>query len=170
MQTVGLIHTLEQCLNRTQTVGLIHTLEQCFNRMQTVGLIHTLEQCLNRMQTMGLIHTLEQCLNRMQTVGLIHTLEQRLNRMQTVGLIHTQNKTWYDIIGRCAVKTWPRSRRTRIEPAPALAHERNRFPAGIIPYCTGADCRSSVRPERDASRTDTGQQLHRSSALAGAAV
>ncbi|KAJ8378129.1 hypothetical protein AAFF_G00247670 [Aldrovandia affinis] len=71
MQTVGLIHTLEQCLNRMQTVGLIHTLEQCLNRMQTVGLIHTLEQCLNRMQTMGLIHTLEQCLNRMQTVGLI---------------------------------------------------------------------------------------------------
>ncbi|KAJ8371989.1 hypothetical protein AAFF_G00298110 [Aldrovandia affinis] len=51
MQTVGLIHTLEQCLNRMQTVGLIHTLEQCLNRMQTVGLIHTLEQCLNRMQT-----------------------------------------------------------------------------------------------------------------------
>ncbi|KAJ8372844.1 hypothetical protein AAFF_G00276550 [Aldrovandia affinis] len=67
MQTVGLIHTLEQCLNRMQTVGLIHTLEQCLNRMQTVGLIHTLEQCLNRMQTVGLIHTLEQCLNRMQT-------------------------------------------------------------------------------------------------------
>ncbi|KAJ8372077.1 hypothetical protein AAFF_G00294910 [Aldrovandia affinis] len=89
MQTVGLIHTLEQCLNRMQTVGLIHTLEQCLNRMQTVGLIHTLEQCLNRMQTVGLIHTLEQCLNRMQTVGLIHTLEQCLNRMQTVGLIHT---------------------------------------------------------------------------------
>ncbi|KAJ8377486.1 hypothetical protein AAFF_G00259540 [Aldrovandia affinis] len=89
MQTVGLIHTLEQCLNRMQTVGLIHTLEQCLNRMQTVGLIHTLEQCLNRTQTVGLIHTLEQCLNRMQTVGLIHTLEQRLNRMQTVGLIHT---------------------------------------------------------------------------------
>ncbi|KAJ8388963.1 hypothetical protein AAFF_G00125240 [Aldrovandia affinis] len=44
MQTVGLIHTLEQCLNRMQTVGLIHTLEQCLNRMQTVGLIHTLEQ------------------------------------------------------------------------------------------------------------------------------
>ncbi|KAJ8417094.1 hypothetical protein AAFF_G00283210 [Aldrovandia affinis] len=88
-QTVGLIHTLEQCLNRMQTVGLIHTLEQCLNRMQTVGLIHTLEQCLNRMQTVGLIHTLEQCLNRMQTVGLIHTLEQCLNRMQTVGLIHT---------------------------------------------------------------------------------
>ncbi|KAJ8373289.1 hypothetical protein AAFF_G00266450 [Aldrovandia affinis] len=64
----------EQCLNRMQ--GLIHTLEQCVNRMQTVGLIHTLEQCLNRMQTVGLIHTLEQCLNRMQTVGLIHTLEQ----------------------------------------------------------------------------------------------
>ncbi|KAJ8391550.1 hypothetical protein AAFF_G00088720 [Aldrovandia affinis] len=58
-----------------QTVGLFHTLEQCLNRMQTVGLIHTLEQCLNRMQTVGLIHTLEQCLNRMQTVGLIHTLE-----------------------------------------------------------------------------------------------
>ncbi|KAJ8384640.1 hypothetical protein AAFF_G00199720 [Aldrovandia affinis] len=74
MQTVGLIHTLEQCLNRMQTVGLIHTLEQCLNRMQTVGLIHTLEQCLNRMQTVGLIHTLEQCLNRMQTVGLIHIL------------------------------------------------------------------------------------------------
>ncbi|KAJ8351043.1 hypothetical protein AAFF_G00159090 [Aldrovandia affinis] len=36
-----------------QTVGLIHTLEQCLNRMQTVGLIHTLEQCLNRMQTRG---------------------------------------------------------------------------------------------------------------------
>ncbi|KAJ8393813.1 hypothetical protein AAFF_G00057280 [Aldrovandia affinis] len=89
MQTVGLIHTLEQCLNRMQTVGLIHTLEQCLNRMQTVGLIHTLEQCLNRTQTMGLIHTLEQCLNSMQTVGLIHTLEQCLNRMQTVGLIHT---------------------------------------------------------------------------------
>ncbi|KAJ8396090.1 hypothetical protein AAFF_G00021630 [Aldrovandia affinis] len=53
MQTVGLIHTLEQCLNRMQTVGLIHTLEQCLNRMQTVGLIHTLEQCLNRMQTKG---------------------------------------------------------------------------------------------------------------------
>ncbi|KAJ8386744.1 hypothetical protein AAFF_G00166930 [Aldrovandia affinis] len=52
-----------------QTVGLIHTLEQCLNSMQTVGLIHTLEQCLNRMQTVGLIHTLEQCLNRMQTVG-----------------------------------------------------------------------------------------------------
>ncbi|KAJ8387266.1 hypothetical protein AAFF_G00158890 [Aldrovandia affinis] len=51
MQTVGLIHTLEQCLNRMQTVGLIHTLEQCLNRMQTVGLTHTLEQCLNRMQT-----------------------------------------------------------------------------------------------------------------------
>ncbi|KAJ8415445.1 hypothetical protein AAFF_G00424250 [Aldrovandia affinis] len=51
--------------NDRQTVGLIHTLEQCLNRMQTVGLIHTLEQCLNRMQTMGLIHTLEQCLNRM---------------------------------------------------------------------------------------------------------
>ncbi|KAJ8385721.1 hypothetical protein AAFF_G00183210 [Aldrovandia affinis] len=33
MQTVGLIHTLEQCLNRMQTVGLIHTLEQCLNRM-----------------------------------------------------------------------------------------------------------------------------------------
>ncbi|KAJ8387397.1 hypothetical protein AAFF_G00157740 [Aldrovandia affinis] len=49
MQTMGLIHTLEQCLNRMQTVGLIHTLEQCLNRMQTVGLIHTLEQCLNRM-------------------------------------------------------------------------------------------------------------------------
>ncbi|KAJ8397851.1 hypothetical protein AAFF_G00435400 [Aldrovandia affinis] len=65
MQTVGLIHTLEQCLNRMQTVGLIHTLEQCLNRMQTVGLIHTLEQCLNSMQTVGLIHTLEQCLNRM---------------------------------------------------------------------------------------------------------
>ncbi|KAJ8371821.1 hypothetical protein AAFF_G00299610 [Aldrovandia affinis] len=76
MQTVGLIHTLEQCLNRMQTVGLIHTLEQCLNRMQTVGLIHTLEQCLNRMQTVGLTHTLEQCLNRMQTVGLTHTLEQ----------------------------------------------------------------------------------------------
>ncbi|KAJ8401064.1 hypothetical protein AAFF_G00390210 [Aldrovandia affinis] len=89
MHTVGLIHTLEQCLNRMQTVGLIHTLEQCLNRMQTVGLIHTLEQCLNRMQTVGLIHTLEQCLNRVQTVGLIHTLEQCLNRMQTVGLIHT---------------------------------------------------------------------------------
>ncbi|KAJ8386501.1 hypothetical protein AAFF_G00169710 [Aldrovandia affinis] len=89
MQTVGLIHTLEQCLNRMQTVGLIHTLEQCLNRMQTVGLIHTLEQCLNSMQTMGLIHTLEQCLNSMQTVGLIHTLEQCLNSMQTVGLIHT---------------------------------------------------------------------------------
>ncbi|KAJ8384662.1 hypothetical protein AAFF_G00199940 [Aldrovandia affinis] len=87
MQTVGLIHTLEQCLNRMQTVGLIHTLEQCLNRMQTVGLIHTLEQCLNRMQTVGLIHTLEQCLNRMQTVRLIHTLEQCLNRMQTVGPI-----------------------------------------------------------------------------------
>ncbi|KAJ8392413.1 hypothetical protein AAFF_G00075380 [Aldrovandia affinis] len=68
-QTGGLIHTLEQCLNRMQTVGLIHTLEQCLNRMQTVGLIHTLEQCLNRMQTVGLIHTLEQCLNRMQTGG-----------------------------------------------------------------------------------------------------
>ncbi|KAJ8379067.1 hypothetical protein AAFF_G00231580 [Aldrovandia affinis] len=65
MQTVGLIHTLKQCLNRMQTVGLIHTLEQCLNRMQM--LIHTLEQCLNRMQTVGLIHTLEQCLNRMQT-------------------------------------------------------------------------------------------------------
>ncbi|KAJ8372212.1 hypothetical protein AAFF_G00293310 [Aldrovandia affinis] len=51
MQTVGLIHTLEQCLNRMQTVRLIHTLEQCLNRMQTVRLIHTLEQCLNRMQT-----------------------------------------------------------------------------------------------------------------------
>ncbi|KAJ8387029.1 hypothetical protein AAFF_G00162060 [Aldrovandia affinis] len=89
MQTVGLIHTLEQCLNRMQTVGLIHTLEQCLNRIQTVGLIHTLEQCLNRMQTVGLIHTLEQCLNRIQTVGLIHTLEQSLNRMQTAGLIHT---------------------------------------------------------------------------------
>ncbi|KAJ8414623.1 hypothetical protein AAFF_G00038250 [Aldrovandia affinis] len=83
MQTVGLIHTLEQCLNRMQTVGPIHTLEQCFNRMQTVGLIHTLEQCLHRMQTVGPIHTLEQCLNRTQTVGLIHTLEQCLNRMQT---------------------------------------------------------------------------------------
>ncbi|KAJ8372211.1 hypothetical protein AAFF_G00293300 [Aldrovandia affinis] len=89
MQTVGLIHTLEQCLNRMQTVGLIHTLEQCLNRMQTVGLIHTLEQCLNRMQTVELIHSLEQCLNRMQTVELIHSLEQCLNRMQTVGLIHT---------------------------------------------------------------------------------
>ncbi|KAJ8394960.1 hypothetical protein AAFF_G00040830 [Aldrovandia affinis] len=89
MQTMGLIHTLEQCLNRMHTVGLIHTLEQCLNRMQTMGLIHTLEQCLNRMQTVGLIHTLEQGLNRMQTVGLIHTLEQCLNRMQTVGLIHT---------------------------------------------------------------------------------
>ncbi|KAJ8391640.1 hypothetical protein AAFF_G00087810 [Aldrovandia affinis] len=76
MQTVGLIHTLEQCLNRMQTLGLIHTLEQCLNRMQIVGLIHTLEQCLNRMQTLGLIHTLEQCLNRMQTVWLIHTLSQ----------------------------------------------------------------------------------------------
>ncbi|KAJ8351099.1 hypothetical protein AAFF_G00150980 [Aldrovandia affinis] len=84
MQTVGLIHTLEQCLNRMQTVGLIHTLEQCLNRMQSVGLIHTLEQCLNRMQTVGLIHTLEQCLNRMQTVGLIHSLEQCLNNMQTL--------------------------------------------------------------------------------------
>ncbi|KAJ8413786.1 hypothetical protein AAFF_G00063840 [Aldrovandia affinis] len=51
MQTVGPIHTLEQCLNRMQTVGPIHTLEQCLNRMQTVGPIHTLEQCLNRMQT-----------------------------------------------------------------------------------------------------------------------
>ncbi|KAJ8393440.1 hypothetical protein AAFF_G00061620 [Aldrovandia affinis] len=65
MQTVGLIHTLEQCLNRMQTVGLIHTLEQCLNSRQTVGLIHTLEQCLNSRQTVGLIHTLEQCLNRM---------------------------------------------------------------------------------------------------------
>ncbi|KAJ8357887.1 hypothetical protein AAFF_G00057400, partial [Aldrovandia affinis] len=88
-QTVGLTHTLEQCLNSMQTVGLIHTLEQCLNSMQTVGLIHTLEQCLNRMQIVGLIHTLEQCLNRMQIVGLIHTLEQCLNSMQTVGLIHT---------------------------------------------------------------------------------
>ncbi|KAJ8367634.1 hypothetical protein AAFF_G00314210 [Aldrovandia affinis] len=57
MQTVGLIHTLEQCLNRMQTVGLIHTLEQCLNRMQTVGLIHTLEQCLNRMQTCPVFKT-----------------------------------------------------------------------------------------------------------------
>ncbi|KAJ8410399.1 hypothetical protein AAFF_G00203800 [Aldrovandia affinis] len=89
MQTVGLIPTLEQCLNRMQTMGLIHTLEQCLNRMQTVGLIHTLEQCLNRMQTVGLIHTLEQCLHRMQTVGLIPTLEQCLHRMQTMGLIYT---------------------------------------------------------------------------------
>ncbi|KAJ8407157.1 hypothetical protein AAFF_G00288330 [Aldrovandia affinis] len=55
-----------------QIVGLIHTLEQCLNRMQTVGLIHTLEQCLNRM--MGLIHTLEQCLNRMQ-IGSIRARE-----------------------------------------------------------------------------------------------
>ncbi|KAJ8372914.1 hypothetical protein AAFF_G00275640 [Aldrovandia affinis] len=78
MQTVGLIHTLEQCLNRMQTVGLIHTLEQCLNRMQTVGLIHTLEQCLNRMQTVGLIHTLEQCLNRMpQTLSsVLQTMPQ----------------------------------------------------------------------------------------------
>ncbi|KAJ8404997.1 hypothetical protein AAFF_G00329180 [Aldrovandia affinis] len=89
MQTVGPINTLEQCFNMMQTVGLIHTLEQCLNRMQTVGLIHALEQCFNMMQTMGLIHTLEQCLNRMQTVGLIHALVQYLNRMQTVGLIHT---------------------------------------------------------------------------------
>ncbi|KAJ8410404.1 hypothetical protein AAFF_G00203850 [Aldrovandia affinis] len=35
MQTVGLFHTLEQCLNRMQTVGLFHTLEQCLNRIQT---------------------------------------------------------------------------------------------------------------------------------------
>ncbi|KAJ8396558.1 hypothetical protein AAFF_G00016240 [Aldrovandia affinis] len=89
MQTMGPIHTLEQCLNSMQTMGPIHTLEQCLNSMQTMGPIHTLEQCLNRMQTMGLIHTLEQCLNRMQTVGPIHTLEQCLNRMQTMGLIHT---------------------------------------------------------------------------------
>ncbi|KAJ8408687.1 hypothetical protein AAFF_G00253220 [Aldrovandia affinis] len=52
---------------RYQTVGLIHILEQCLNRMQTMGLIHILEQCLNRMQTVGLIHTLEQFLNRMQS-------------------------------------------------------------------------------------------------------
>ncbi|KAJ8397414.1 hypothetical protein AAFF_G00439630 [Aldrovandia affinis] len=56
---MGLIRTLEQCLNRMQTVRLIHTLEQCLNRMQTVGLIHALEQCLNRMLTMGLIPKLE---------------------------------------------------------------------------------------------------------------
>ncbi|KAJ8415987.1 hypothetical protein AAFF_G00380090 [Aldrovandia affinis] len=35
MQTMGPIHTLEQCLNRMQTVELIHTPEQCLNRMQT---------------------------------------------------------------------------------------------------------------------------------------
>ncbi|KAJ8384102.1 hypothetical protein AAFF_G00208930 [Aldrovandia affinis] len=42
--------TGEETLGRSlqvQTVGLIHTLEQCLNRMQTVGLIHTLEQRLN---------------------------------------------------------------------------------------------------------------------------
>ncbi|KAJ8389736.1 hypothetical protein AAFF_G00114420 [Aldrovandia affinis] len=82
MQTVGLIHTLEQCLNRMQTAGLTHTLEQCLNRMQTVGLIHTLEQCLNRMQTVGLIHTLEQCLNRMSHPAgtLLHVEEQHSSR------------------------------------------------------------------------------------------
>lgn len=50
-QTMGLIYTLEHCLNRTQTVGLIHTLQECINRMQNVELIHTLQECLNRMQT-----------------------------------------------------------------------------------------------------------------------
>ncbi|KAJ8367518.1 hypothetical protein AAFF_G00317000 [Aldrovandia affinis] len=40
MQTVGLIHTLEQCLNSMQTVGLIHTLEQCLNNMQTLTEFH----------------------------------------------------------------------------------------------------------------------------------
>ncbi|KAJ8396617.1 hypothetical protein AAFF_G00016830 [Aldrovandia affinis] len=57
MQTMGLIHTLEQCLNRMQTVGLIHTLELYLNRMQTVGLIHTLEQCLNRMTCLRCLRT-----------------------------------------------------------------------------------------------------------------
>ncbi|KAJ8400336.1 hypothetical protein AAFF_G00397190 [Aldrovandia affinis] len=87
MQTVGLIYTLEQCLNRMQTVGLIHTPNQCLNRMQTVGLIHTLEQCLNRMQTVGLIHTLEQCLNRMQTVMLPVSLHVMFRRT-VVRVVH----------------------------------------------------------------------------------
>ncbi|KAJ8418933.1 hypothetical protein AAFF_G00004320 [Aldrovandia affinis] len=55
MQTVGLIHTLEQCLSRMQTVGLIHTLDQCLNRIQTVGLIHTLEQVLLLLLSSGYI-------------------------------------------------------------------------------------------------------------------
>ncbi|KAJ8409398.1 hypothetical protein AAFF_G00227990 [Aldrovandia affinis] len=85
MQTVGLIHTLEQCLNSMQTVGLIHTPEQCLNSMQTVGLTHTLEQCLNRMQT-----SFQQQGTQAGLVSLPHPLTSQQQHQQKMRLQRIQ--------------------------------------------------------------------------------